>query len=120
MWTIKNELRDRGQIVGSQRQAMGVGEMSENDQKVQISYEINKSGLSLWLGGKESTFQCMRCRFSPRVRKIPWRSKWQPPQISLPGKSHGQKTLVSYSSWGHKRVGYNSATNQQCHVQLGD
>ena len=24
MWTIKNELRDRGQIVGSQRQAMGV------------------------------------------------------------------------------------------------
>ena len=31
----------------------------------------------------------------------------------LPGKSHGQKTLVSYSPWGHKRVGHHLATIQQ-------
>ena len=38
-------------------------------------------GLSRWLSGKESTCQCRRHRkygFSPWVRKIPWRRKWQP------------------------------------------
>ena len=73
-------------------------------------------GLSLWLSGKESTFQCMRCPFSPWVRKVCWRSKWQPTQKFLPGKSHGQKSLVSYGSWGHKRVGYNLSTNQKYDV----
>ena len=26
---------------------------------------------------------------------------------------HGQKSLVGYSPWGHKRVGHDSATKQQ-------
>ena len=29
-------------------------------------------GLTLWLGGKESTCQCRRCGFTPWVGKIPW------------------------------------------------
>ena len=33
-------------------------------------------------------------RFSPRVRKIPWRKKWQPTPVFLPGKSHGQRSLA--------------------------
>jgi len=33
----------------------------------------------------------------PWVRKIPWRSKWQPPSGFLPAKSHGQRSLASYS-----------------------
>ena len=44
------------------------------------------------------------------IRKIPWRRGWQPTPVSLPGKSHGQRSLVSCSPWGHKRVGHNSAT----------
>ena len=36
------------------------------------------------------------------VEKIPWRRKWQPARVFLPGKSHGQRSLVSYSPWGHK------------------
>ena len=43
---------------------------------------------------------------------IPWR-RWQPTPVSLPGKSHGQKSLVGYTPWGHKRVGHNLVTNQQ-------
>ena len=35
--------------------------------------------------------------FSPWVRKIPWRGKWQPTPIFLPGKSHGQRSLAGYS-----------------------
>ena len=49
-------------------------------------------GLPRWLSGKESTPQCRRCRFDPWVGKIPWRKKWQPALVLLPGKSHGQKT----------------------------
>ena len=32
-------------------------------------------------------------RFDPWVRKMPWRRKWQPPPVLLPGKSHGQRRL---------------------------
>ena len=39
------------------------------------------------------------------VRKIPWRRKWQPTPVFLPGKSHGQRSLVGLSSWGHKELG---------------
>ena len=55
--------------------------------------------------GKEPACQCRRCRrhgFDPWVRKIPWRRKQQPTPVFLPGKSHGQRSLVGYSSWGHK------------------
>ena len=38
------------------------------------------------------------------------RRKWQPTSVFVPGKSHGQKTLVAYSLWGHERVGHNLAT----------
>ena len=49
-----------------------------------------------WLSGKEFACQCRRCGFSPWVRKIPWRRKWQPTPVFLPGKSHGQRSLVDY------------------------
>ena len=38
------------------------------------------------------------CIFHPGV----WTRKWQPTPVFLLGKSHGQKSLVGYSSWGHK------------------
>ena len=36
------------------------------------------------------------------VRKIPWRRKEQPIPVFLPGESHGQRSLVCHSPWGHK------------------
>ena len=71
------------------------------------------SGLPWWLSGKESTCQCRRCRFDPWVGKIPWRRKWQPTQVFLSGKAHGQRNLVGYGLWGHKRVGHDLVTKQQ-------
>ena len=38
------------------------------------------------------------------VRKIPWRRKWQPISVVLPGKFRGQRSLVEYSPWGHKSL----------------
>ena len=40
--------------------------------------------------------------FNPWVEKIPWRRKWQPTLVFLPGKSHGQRTLVGYRTWSRK------------------
>ena len=31
--------------------------------------------------------------------------KWQPTPVSLPGKSHGQRSLVGCSPWGRKESG---------------
>ena len=44
-------------------------------------------------------------RFNSWVRKIHWRRKRQPPTVFLPGKFHGQRSLVGYSAWGHKDLG---------------
>ena len=30
-----------------------------------------------------------------------WRRQWQPTPVRLPGKSHGWKSLVGCSLWGH-------------------
>ena len=43
-----------------------------------------------------------RPRFNPWVGKVPWRRKWQPTQVFLSGKSHGQRSLVGYSPWSSK------------------
>ena len=51
-------------------------------------------------GGKEPACQCNRHNrfwFDPGVRKIPWRRKWQPTLVFLPGEFHGQRSLMGYS-----------------------
>ena len=63
-----------------------------------------------WLNGKESSCQSRRQGFNPQVRKISWRRKWQPTPSFLPEKSHGQRSLVGYSPWAHKRVAQDLAT----------
>ena len=34
--------------------------------------------------------------------KIRWRRAWQFTPLFLPGEFHAQRSLVGYSSWGHK------------------
>ena len=62
--------------------------------------------------GKEHTSQSRRPRFNPWVRKIPWRSKWQPTPVSLPAASHGR------GGWratvrGSQLVGHHLVSKQQ-------
>ena len=40
--------------------------------------------------------RCKRRGFNPWVGKIPWRRKWQPTPVFLPGEFHGQRSLVGY------------------------
>ena len=42
-------------------------------------------------------------RFDLWVRKIPWERAWQLTPVFLLGESHRQRSLVGYSSWGHKK-----------------
>ena len=51
--------------------------------------------------------------FDPWLEKTPWRRKWQPTPVFLPGKSHGQRRLVGYSPWGHERFKCDLETKQQ-------
>ena len=52
--------------------------------------------------------------FDPWVGKVLWRRKWQPTPVLLPGKSHGERSIVGYSPWAcneldmkeKKRVGH--------------
>ena len=73
--------------------------------------------LSWWLRDKESTCNARDMGSDPWVRKIPWRKEWQPTSVSLPGGSHGQRSLAGYCPCSHKTVGYYLATKQQ-HVDL--
>ena len=68
--------------------------------------------------GKEPTCQSRRHnrhRFNPWVGKIPWRRKWQPTPVFLPGKSHGQRSLVAYNPWGHKESYTTECTHTYTH-----
>ena len=65
-----------------------------------VDLYLIKGGFSGGSGVKNLPMQ--EIQFDPCVGKIPWRRKWQPTPVLLPGKSHGQKGLVSCSPWGHK------------------
>ena len=61
------------------------------------SYSVVQSCLTLC---DPMACQCRRrktCGFDPWVGKLPWRRKWQPNPVFLPGESHGQRSLACYS-----------------------
>ena len=56
------------------------------------------------------SLQDRRLGFDPWVGKIPCRRNWQPTPVFLPGKSHGQRSLVGYNPRDCKRVGHDAVT----------
>ena len=63
---------------------------------------------------EESAFQCKRCGFNSWVRKIFWRRQWHPTPVLLPGKSHGQRSLVGCRPRGHQK----SDTTERLHFHF--
>ena len=76
---------------------------------------INK-GLPWWLSAKESA--CSAGDKEMQVQSLgqedPWRRKWQPTPVFLPGRFHGQKSLAGYSPQGHKE----SDTTEHTHTMV--
>ena len=68
-----------------------------NDQHAREYYLT--CGLPRWHSIKKSAYQCRR--FSPWVRKFPWKRRQQQIPVFSPEKFQGQG-LVGYSLWGHK------------------
>ena len=46
-----------------------------------------------------SDLLCM-CIYIQGRSRLPWRRQWHPTPVLLPGKSHGQRSLVGCSPWG--------------------
>jgi len=67
---------------------------------------IYSSGLPWWLSGKEYACQCRNAGSIPGLERSSGEGNDNPFQHSLPGEFHGQRSLVGYSPWGHKRVGH--------------
>ena len=59
--------------------------------------------------------QCRRPRLNPWVGKIPWKRKWQPTPVFLPGEFHGRRSLSGHNPWGH-RVGHVLVTEHSTHI----
>ena len=70
-----------------------------------VSSTVSPMGLSRWLDGEEPacqyrSLQKMQVRSLDREDLLP--EEWRPAPTFLPGKSHGQMSLVDYSPWGSK------------------
>ena len=68
--------------------------------------------------GRESACNAGTPRFDPWLGKIAWRRAWQPMPVFLPTESHGQRSLVGYHPWGHKRVRHDGPSNTHTHMYL--
>ena len=56
-----------------------------------------------WTSLVAQTVKCLTYNVGD-LGSILWRRKWQPTPVLLPGKSHGQRSVVGYSPWGHKEL----------------
>ena len=65
---------------------------------------VRSSGLPCGLRWERVHLPCRRPRFSPWIRKIPWRRKWQPTPVLFPGESHGHRGPAGCTPWGRKKA----------------
>ena len=82
--------------LGSVTQPLRVSDSSSTKMEI-ILYFGRVIGLPRWCSREDSACQCRRgkrCGFDSWIGKIPWRRKWQPTPVLLPGKSHGWRTLA--------------------------
>ena len=89
---LPGESQGHGSLVGCRLWGRTASDTTEATQQQQQSV-------------KNPPAKCRRYRrpwFDPWVGKIPWRRKWQPTPVFFSQKSHGQRSMVGYSSRGRK------------------
>ena len=55
-------------------------------------------------GGKESAHNAGDSSSIPGLGRFPWKRKWLPTPVFLPGEFHGHRSLSDYGPWGWQRV----------------
>ena len=96
--TVKNKSCN---LEKKKKRFLGIESLSISQSAFNTYYHL------LWQSHKESTCQCKRHKrldLIPEWGRFPWSKKWQPTPVFLPGKFHGQRSLVGYSPWGHKEL----------------
>jgi len=71
-----------------------------NDSCLSLKEMVRNKQLPDGASGKEPACQCKRQKklgSDAWVGKILWRKAWQPTPVFLPGESHFQRSLASYS-----------------------
>ena len=68
-----------------------------------------------WLKNLPANQETQETRARSLDQEDPWRWKWQPTSVFLPGKSHGQRNLV-YSPWRLKESDTTQQLNQSIYV----
>ena len=110
-----------GDMGGGRKENRGKMRWDNETHYKQVSWHRVETRAVFFPGGSVVKRICLQCRrhgFNPWVGKIHWRRKWQPTPVCLPGKFHGQRSLVGYSPWDCKesdmtelltyQVGHNS------------
>ena len=54
--------------------------------------------------------------FNLWVGKIPWRREQESTPVFLPGKSHGQRSLLGYRPWDHKESDITEQLTLSLHI----
>ena len=67
------------------------------DGSVKIYFGLSLCFLTFGVGNGQSPVAQRESIHLQWVGKIPWRRKWQPTSVSLPGKLHGQRSMASYN-----------------------
>ena len=86
--------------------------MSSRDQVLKNKHSMLEAGVDGQKNvNKTNYYVAQMVKHLPAMRETgvrslgwedPWRRKWQPTLVLLPGKFHGLRSLVGYSPWGHK------------------
>ena len=70
----------------------------------------------LYMTRGKTMVKCLPAMWEARVQSLgledPWRRRWHPTSVLLPGKSHGQRSMVGYSPCGRKE----SDTTERVHL----
>ena len=57
---------------------------------------------SPWGHQESNTTERLHFTYFAHFSLYHWRRKWQPTPVFFPGESHGWRSLVGYSPWGHQ------------------
>ena len=79
----------------------------------------HRVGCNWWDLAAAAACQCKRQKrhsFDLWVGMIPWRRKWQPTPVFLPGESHEQRSLAGYCPWDHKESDTTEHTHTHTHT----
>ena len=78
---------------------------------IQLSHPYITTGKTIALTRRTFVSKVTSLLFNVLSRLVRWRRQWQPTPVHLPGKSHGQRSLVGRSPWGREE----SDTTERLH-----